>query len=100
MKVQSAKHLLCLLALLLVSALAQAQPPAQVAILGVERSICDIFTGGRCIGAQYDAGKVTVTINGTPVSVNYGKGSTNTGLASALATAIPTAVSGVSASAS
>lgn len=87
-------------ALLLAGLSAQAQNPALVSIGGVDRSICDIFRNGQCIGAQWDGGTVTITINGINVSTTYGRTSTGTSLASALAAKIPTVVPGMTASSS
>jgi hypothetical protein len=100
MNVRHTKYIVLFLGFLLVAISAQAQKAALVSISGVERSICDIFTGGRCIGQQWDSGTVTITINGINVSTIYGKFSTGTSLAASLATKIPTAVPGMSASAS
>lgn len=86
--------------LLLVAISAQAQKPALVFINGVDRSICDIFRSGRCIGQQWDNGTVTITLNGINVSTIYGKTSTGNSLASALAAKIPVSVPGMSASVS
>src|SRR6478609_8733995 len=94
------KRSLFFFGLLLVAISAQAQKPALVFINGVDRSICDIFRNGQCIGRQWDGGTVTITINGINVSTIYGRTSTGTSLASALAASIPASVPGMSASAS
>jgi RHS repeat-associated protein len=46
------------------------------------------FTGGQNASSTPDTGSVTVTINGTPYSTNYGAGDSPTAIASRLATAI------------
>jgi hypothetical protein len=94
------KRTLLFFGLLLAAISAQAQRPALVDIGGVDRSICDIFRSGQCIGRQWDSGTVTITINGINVSTIYGRTSTGTSLASALAAKIPGTVPGMSASSS
>lgn len=47
------------------------------------------MTGGQDGGTTYDNGTVSVTVNnGTPITVSYGQGSTNSSVAAALASAI------------
>ncbi|HEU5450411.1 MAG TPA: hypothetical protein VFU76_00410, partial [Terriglobales bacterium] len=48
------------------------------------------LTGGT--SATYDSGTVTVTVNGSPISVGYGQGSTTTTIASALAAALTNSI--------
>ena len=49
------------------------------------------LSGGASSGSTYDAGTASATINGNEASVSWGKGSTATSIASALALAIKTA---------
>jgi hypothetical protein len=90
MNILNMKRAVFVAGLFFAAMIGQAQQPALVTVTGgPDRFICDIFRSGRCIGAQYDSGTVTVTISGTNYSVIYGKTSTAAGLAAALAGRIP-----------
>lgn len=58
------------------------------------------LTGGTDAITTYDAGSVSVTVNGTPSSASYAQGSTNSSVASALASAVNANSPWVNASAS
>ena len=60
-----------------------------VTITGTERSyVTNTCPPHSCLVTEYDTGSVTITINGTPTTVNYGSGSTPTSIASTLASGI------------
>jgi RHS repeat-associated protein len=66
----------------------------------ITNSCCHVIAG-RCESCQqtiYDTGTVTITVNGTPYSTNYGQNSTATNMATALQNALNVSTSPVTAS--
>jgi RHS repeat-associated protein len=59
-----------------------------VTVGGNEQSVCTIFINNVCHHSTFDSGSISLIVNGVTKSTPYGSGSTPTGLASALASAV------------
>ena len=64
---------------------AGAQSNVTLTVGGGENSVCTDYIGSRCSAWAYDFGTVTIRANGCSATVNYGRSSTTSSIATALA---------------